>query len=137
LEIKIFTSLPEEAKRIRTEVFVVEQGFKEEFDSDDKMAIHLVCFDGNDAIATSRIIKNPDESYIIGRIAVSKEFRKGGIGAKIIKASEEYISNAGGKTIYIHSQLQAMGFYAKQGYSPIGEQDDEEGCPHQMMIKKI
>ncbi len=137
MEIKIFNSLPQEAKRIRTEVFVEEQGFVEEFDSDDKIAVHLVGFEGNKAIATSRIIKKKDGSFLIGRIAVSKEYRKGGIGAKIIQASEKYISEIGGKHIYIHSQLQAQGFYEKQGYSPIGEHDYEEGCPHQMMFKQI
>ncbi len=137
MEIRIFNSLPEEAKRIRTEVFVEEQGFREEFDSEDKIAIHLVGFDGSNAVATSRIIKRNDGSYIIGRIAVSKEYRKSGLGAKIIKASEKYISEVGGKLIYIHSQLQAQVFYEKQGYSPIGAQDEEEGCPHQMMFKEI
>ncbi len=137
MDIRVFNSLPDEAKCIRTQVFVEEQGFKEEFDSDDRIAIHLVGFEHNNAIATSRIIKRNDGSFIIGRIAVAKEYRKNGIGAEIIKASEEYISKIGGSEIYIHSQLQAQGFYEKQGYLPIGEQDEEEGCPHQMMIKKI
>ncbi len=137
MDIRVFHSLPEEARKIRIEVFVEEQGFKEEFDSDDKVATHLVGFEGNKAVATSRIIKRNDGSFIIGRIAVSKEYRKSGMGAKIIKASEDYISEIGGSSIFIHSQLQAKGFYEKQGYAPIGAQDEEEGCPHQMMFKQI
>ena len=137
MEVKIFNSLPYEARRIRTEVFVEEQGFVEEFDSNDKTAIHLVGFEGYKAIATSRIIKNEDGSFLIGRIAVSKEYRKNGIGAKIIAACEKFILETGGKNIYIHSQLQAKVFYEKQGYSPVGEQDYDEGCPHQMMYKQL
>lgn len=42
-EIKLFsTGLPEDAKQIRTAVFVDEQGFHEEFDETDDISIHAV-----------------------------------------------------------------------------------------------
>lgn len=42
---KIFTTFPQEAKDIRIEVFVKEQGFKNEFDEIDTISHHIVAFD--------------------------------------------------------------------------------------------
>ncbi len=137
MDIKVYPKLPVYAVDIRNEVFVKEQGFVEEFDSDDKRAIHLVGFIKDRSAATARILENSDGTFLIGRIAVRKKYRKQGLGAEIIKEAEKIIFEKGGRRIYIHSQCQAMAFYEKQGYSPIGEMDYEEDCPHQMMIKDI
>ena len=137
MEIRLFPKLPVYAVDIRNEVFVKEQGFKEEFDEDDKEALHIVGFIDDRSVATSRIIKLTEESYLIGRIAVRKSFRKMGLGAEIIKFSEDVITKLGGKNAYIHAQMQAVPFYEKQGYLSIGEGDFDEGCPHQMMAKKL
>ena len=42
---KIFTTLPQEAKNIRIEVFMKEQGFENEFDDIDTISHHIVVFD--------------------------------------------------------------------------------------------
>ena len=47
MEVKIYNNLPDEAKEIRLEVFVKEQGFEEEFDDIDETAAHIVLFDGS------------------------------------------------------------------------------------------
>ena len=47
------------------------------------------------------------------------------------------IKEKGGREIRLHSQVQAMPFYQKQGYAPFGKQDFDEDCPHQWMKKKI
>ncbi len=129
--------MPFEAIKIRNEVFVEEQGFKEEFDSNDEISTHIVGFLNSKSVATSRIIQNPDGSFLIGRIAVRKDYRKKGLGAEIIEFSEKLIKEKGGKVIYIHAQLQAKGFYEKLGYFPFGDEDEDEGCPHQMMKKVL
>jgi len=54
MEFKTYDKLPSEARDIRVEVFVKEQGFQEEFDSVDNYAMHVVVFDGGRAIATCR-----------------------------------------------------------------------------------
>ncbi len=137
MRIEVFNTLPEDAKLIRIEVFVDEQGFTEEFDSDDASAIHIVGYIDDNAVATSRILDNGGGSYFIGRIAVKKAYRKKGFGAEIVKAAENIISYKGGKTVYIHSQEQALPFYRSIGYTKTGERDFEEGCPHRMMIKYL
>ncbi len=137
MTVKVYDKLPEEAKAIRIEVFVDEQGFTEEFDSADFTAIHLVGFIDDKAVATSRIIKNSDTDYMIGRIAVLKSHRKSGLGAKIVYSAENVIKERGGSIALIHAQMQAVPFYEKIGYTLTGETDVEEGCPHAMMSKKL
>lgn len=137
MDIKVFHQLPEDAANIRVEVFVDEQGFSEEFDSDDKNAIHFVGYSDGKAVATSRVLTLGDNKYLIGRIAVIKVFRGKGFGSLIVKAAEEHIKSIGGKAILIHSQLQAADFYEKLGYVKTGETDIEEGCPHCMMLKQL
>ena len=43
MKTQIYSTLPQEARRIREEVFVREQGFENEFDETDQRAFHLVC----------------------------------------------------------------------------------------------
>lgn len=137
MDIKLSYDLPEDAVLIRTEVFVEEQGFTEEFDSDDKTALHLVGYENGIAVATGRILKRDDKAFFIGRIAVRKSFRGKHLGSEIVFAAEKHIKALGGKEILIHSQMQAAPFYEAIGYLPTGDYDEEEGCPHCMMKKSI
>ena len=50
--VKSLQSLTEDAKRIREEVFVEEQGFQQEFDETDSDAHHLVWYEAGEAAAT-------------------------------------------------------------------------------------
>ncbi len=137
LEIKVYHQLPQYAIDIRNEVFVDEQGFQEEFDTDDGISTHLVGFINGKSVATARIIPQDNGQFIIGRVAVRKSHRNLGLGAKIIAEAEKVIASLNGKAIYIHSQLQAVPFYEKQGYTPTGEKDFEEDCEHWMLKKEF
>lgn len=117
-------------------MFINEQGFQEEFDELDGISNHLVTFDGDKPCATVRFYEQ-DGIYYIGRLAVLKEYRSKHLGAKIVNEAEQIIKEKGGREIRLHSQVQAMQFYQKQGYVPFGERDFDEDCPHQWMKKKI
>ena len=52
---KIFTTLPQDAKDIRIEVFMKEQGFENEFDEIDNLCHHIVAFDEGKPIGTCRV----------------------------------------------------------------------------------
>ena len=131
IEIKRFDNLPEESREIRIKVFVEEQGFEEEFDTQDNYAFHFLAFsENNKAIGTCRIFKAEVEGeYYLGRLAVLREFRGMDVGSMLLGAAEDYIRSANGKAIKLHSQLQAKPFYEKSGYSAFGEIDYEEGRP--------
>lgn len=134
--IKNFITLPQEAKDIRTTVFVEEQGFCEEFDDIDNISTHLVLYDDNQPAAVCRFYCD-DNQYYIGRLATLKEYRGNGFGAMLIAEAERLIKELGGKSIALHSQCRAMTFYEKSGYKPFGESDFDEDCPHQWMKKEL
>lgn len=72
MDTKMYTALPQEAKDIRIEVFMKEQGFENEFDDIDNISFHIVVFDEEKPIGTCRFFKENDH-YTIGRVAVLKE----------------------------------------------------------------
>lgn len=131
-----YKNLPEDAKHIRIEIFMKEQGFENEFDDIDNIANHIVCYDDNKAIGTCRYFKENDH-YTIGRVAVLKEYRKQHIGHLLLKIAEAEIKKLNGKEIVVHAQQQAFPFYEKLGYKIFGELDYDEECPHVWMKKEI
>ncbi|MCH5321037.1 MAG: GNAT family N-acetyltransferase [Eubacterium sp.] len=138
MEIKEFTGLYDDAILIRQKVFVEEQGFRDEFDEIDKIATHLVAYDNSKPIAVCRFFWSDERgAYLIGRLAVIKEYRGKQLGADILKKAEELVKAKGGKAIELHSQEQATGFYEKQGYTVCSEMEYEEHCPHYWMRKEL
>lgn len=140
MKISIYKNiLPKEARQIRQTVFVEEQGFQEEFDQIDDGATHFVAY-GEDGLpmGTCRIFCDTRmEGYILGRLAVLREYRDKHIGVALMREAEKYVQKAGGKSISLHAQCQVSGFYRKQGFAEYGEVEKEQGCPHVWMKKKI
>ena len=134
--IKTFDFLPDEAKRIREEVFVREQGFFGEFDETDKKSVHVVVFYRQKPVGTCRFFADND-GWHIGRVAVSKSMRGLHAGKRLMRFAEEQIRAADGKTVSLCAQVRAQDFYKKCGYMPFGEIFDEEGCLHRKMVKQI
>lgn len=137
VRIEFYDKLPAEAREIRQTVFVEEQGFQEEFDGTDLEAWHLVLYDGEVPVATCRFFQDEsDGNYIVGRIAVIKQYRGQNVGSRILERAEQEIQKMGGKKVRLHAQVQAKPFYEKQGYMAHGEVDFEEHCPHVHMEKE-
>lgn len=138
MEIRSYPSLPEEAKAIRIAVFCDEQGFVEEFDEVDNVAIHLVAFEDDTAVGTCRYLPSgPEGCYLIGRIAVSRTHRRRGIGGLLVRHAEAEIAEMGGIRTHIGAQVRAMPFYQSLGYTPVGERYMDEHVEHQGMEKDI
>ncbi len=136
--IKAYEKLPEEAQYIRQTVFVEEQGFKEEFDTIDNTAIHAVGFADGTPVATGRIFPAEENgAYYIGRLAVLKDFRKGGTGSKMLAFLESEAAKRGVSKIILHAQIQAQPFYEKNGYIAEGGPFLEESAPHITMVKML
>lgn len=138
MEITIYNSLPECARAIRQAVFVEEQGFQEEFDETDAVAVHLMAFDGERPAGTCRVFRDGQMgSYILGRLAVVKEYRGKGLGSRMLQVAEEYVREQGGEQLALHAQCQAAAFYEKQGFAQSGGIEEEQGCPHIWMKKRV
>ena len=136
-----FHSLNEDIIRIRTEVFVNEQGFHNEFDETDNNCTHIVLFLDGKAAAVCRYFRE-GETYHIGRVAVSGQFRGRGLGRSIMLAAEQEIAmeateKSGGGTVIMElsAQCRVSKFYEGLGYVPYGEIFYDEYCPHIKMRK--
>lgn len=125
-----------DAKKIREEVFVSEQGFQNEFDEIDNYAIHIVFYEKDMPVAVCRYYKDKEKNtYIIGRIAVLKAHRGKQLGQFILEVLEKNILSEGGNKISLSAQVQAQSFYSKYGYVAKGEVYMDENCPHICMEK--
>ena len=138
MEIKIYKAFPPEAKAVREEVFINEQGFSYDYDEVDDIALHFVMFEDGLPVAACRIFqRETTDTFGFGRLAVKKECRKKKYGSMMLDAIKDYVRSAGGNAIVLHSQLQAKEFYAKNGFQEYGEIEYEENCPHIWMKFKI
>lgn len=136
--VKIYNFLCEEAKTIREKVFMEEQGFKNEFDEYDEKVPHAVLFMEGQAVATGRLLQGEQQDeFIIGRVAVLKEYRGRNLGEQVMKALEEEAVRAGGTKISLSAQCQASGFYQTLGYEEAGEPYLDEFCQHIWMTKVL
>lgn len=136
MEHKKFIGLNDDIIKIRTSVFIDEQGFKEEFDETDKICAHIVLYDNGQPIAVCRYFKE-GSNYHIGRIAIIKEYRGKHFGSKIIQTAENEIKNEGGRAIEISAQVRVSEFYEKLGYNKAGSIYFDEYCEHIRMIKNL
>ena len=136
--VKIYPTLPEEACYIREAVFVEEQGFADEFDKVDLGAAHFVLFVEDEPAAVCRVYWDQElQKHILGRVAVMPQFRRMGLGGAIISSAEQYVCEQGARTLHLHAQCRITDFYEAIGYQPYGDVEDDQGCPHIWMTKKL
>ena len=135
-EIRYFSDLPPDAKMIREEVFVREQGFLSEFDGKDGEAAHAVLYYRGEPAGTCRFFADGD-AVRVGRFALLPPFRGCGLGLFLLNGTLREIRARGGKRAVLDAQARAAGFYEKAGFCTCGEPFDEEGCPHIRMEKDL
>ncbi|MDE6725743.1 MAG: GNAT family N-acetyltransferase [Ruminiclostridium sp.] len=137
METVIYDGINDHAIEVRQKVFVEEQGFHDEFDEIDKTAAHIIILDNNKPVAVCRVFWSREmNSYILGRLAVLKEYRGKGLGSAVVKETENYVREKGGNCIALHAQCRVTAFYRSLGYVEFGDVEDDEGCPH-IWMKKI
>ena len=88
-------------------------------------------------IASARVILLADKEILVGRIATLKEYRHQGYASQLLRDIEVYFHNIGYEKVLIHSQLNAISFYEKNGYHPEGEPFIEADIEHQLVVKPI
>ena len=137
--VKVFDTLPNEAIQIRTEVFVIEQGFREEFDTVDSNCLHFLYFVDEKAVGVARIYYSKEhDCYSIGRFAILKEYRRQHIGKRLLVEMEKYIlEKHGPMKIGLSSQERAVPFYSACGYKIVGDMYLDENYPHYWMEKEL
>lgn len=117
---------------IRMEVFCKEQNvdFHKEVDGKEKEAIYYLLYkDGNPA-GTCRYLKEKNY-YLIGRLAILKDYRKQNLGSKLIqRVIKDILKQDKKTTIELHAQLDKVEFYKKNGFEPFGTTFIEANIDH-------
>ncbi len=131
--------LIDDAKLIRKEVFVKEQGFAKEFDENDSKSWHLVLYLDGTPISTGRILEIDPETYQVGRVAVRKDFRHMKVGTYTVKFLCNKALSLGARKAILAAQVDKMPFYHALGFRPYpdGEVFYDEGVAHIMMYKVL
>lgn len=138
MDVVITDYLTDDARKIREEVFIKEQKFKNEFGDIDANAKHMVVYDEGEPIACCRFFKGEsDGEYIIGRLAVLLEYRGMHSGSFMLDKAEEHIKKLGARKLSLSAQLRVEEFYKKHGYHRLGEIYFDEYCEHIHMEKDL
>jgi predicted GNAT family N-acyltransferase len=127
--------LQQDAKLIRTQVFICEQGITEadEWDDQDVISQHFVIYDQDQPIATARLLQN----HSVGRVAVVKAYRGQGLGQMIMLEIISYAQKQRLSVLTLSSQVHAISFYKKLGFTVQGNSYDECGIPHIEMTMSL
>jgi len=122
-------------RQIRETVFIIEQEVEEtdEFDEFEAISTHYLMTFNHQPIGTARW-RVIGEKVKLERFAVLKEFRGNQHGEALLKAVIEDAEKLG-KPLYLHAQLKAIPFYARQGFEKVGEQFSECDIEHFKMVK--
>ena len=126
----------EAAVGIRFRVFVDEQSVPPEIELDefDAVATHAIAVLDGVAIGTGRAIVEGDSARI-GRMAVDRPHRRGGVGGLILRFLEEQARGQGASEYILHAQEYVKSFYASHGYEEHGDTFMEAGILHVEMRK--
>jgi len=121
--------------KARTAVFVVEQNCPyQEVDDDDYNDLHVCLIEDNNLKAYTRIIDKGDH-ITFGRVLVVNEYRKDGLGKKIVAATiEEIKTRFPNQPIQIQAQAYLQDFYSQFGFKAISDIYLEDNIPHLDML---
>jgi predicted GNAT family N-acyltransferase len=137
IQVKKITSQDdlEKAFAIRTTVFVEEQHCPPELEREnEEVSTHFLATINREPAGACRWRKT-DAGYKLERFAVLKAYRGQKVGQALVAAVLADLPNEA-TYIYLNSQLDAMGLYAKFGFQVEGNQFEEAGIQHFKMVKK-
>ena len=128
ITIKKVTSINEfiDAIRLRVDVFIIEQKCPPGWEPDelDKNSQHFIAVVEDSIVATARLREDPKGVAKIERLVVKKEYRKKGIGEKLILTMVQHSKKQGNKKVWIQAQVQAKPFFEKLGFKTVSKEYD-------------
>jgi len=135
-----WNALGRDAGRLRTAVFVQEQGIAPEIEADalDATARHAVLYNRLGVpVATGRLLQESPGVGRIGRMAVDRGVRGTQWGRKLLDALLEAARARGDREVQLHAQRSAEGFYRRAGFAVAGEPYEEAGIVHIAMARDL
>lgn len=112
-----------------------------EADGRDYGAVH--CFfreESGKVLAYLRLYQKAGETGTvqIGRVVTAASVRGTGLGLRLLHEGVEYaVEKMGARRLYLEAQVQAVGFYEKEGFSVSSGEFLEDGIPHVEMRKEV
>lgn len=121
---------------VRHAVFIEEQKVPPELEWDelDPDSHHVLALDDKgEPVGTARLTPR----RTIGRMAVLPHWRGQGVGEALLEALVERARASGTHELTLAAQTHAIGFYARAGFLPEGEQFDDAGIEHLLMRRVL
>lgn len=88
-----------------------------EFDEHDTPeTMYIVAVEDYLPVATCRLYPIDDSSMMLGRIVVLPEYRRQGVGTRVVRAAEEWARQLGYATAVVESRENKTHFYETMGY---------------------
>ena len=125
--------------KIRQEVFIVEQKcFYLGCDDLDQKSIHFLGFRNGFLVCYMRVFNNKKvNTWVLGRILVSKKYRNLGLGIDLMNKVLEFLSyDKSNYFLEMSAQTYLINFYKKFNFKIEGDEYLDAGVPHVKMIKK-
>ena len=135
-----WNTLGRDAARLRTAVFVREQGIPADVEADalDASARHAVLYNRlGQPVATGRLLQQAPGVGRIGRMAVDRSVRGAQWGRVLLAALVEAARARGDTQVQLHAQCSAQGFYERAGFTVAGAPYDEAGLAHVLMTQAL
>ena len=135
-----WNTLGRDAARLRTAVFVREQGIPADVEADalDASARHAVLYNRlGQPVATGRLLQQSPGVGRIGRMAVDRSVRGAQWGRVLLAALVEAARARGDTQVQLHAQCSAQGFYERAGFTVAGAPYEEAGLAHVLMTQAL
>ena len=135
-----WNTLGRDAARLRTAVFVREQGIPADVEADalDASARHAVLYNRlGQPVATGRLLQQAPSVGRIGRMAVDRSVRGAQWGRVLLAALVEAARARGDTQVQLHAQCSAQGFYERAGFTVAGSPYEEAGLGHVLMTQAL
>ena len=135
-----WNALGRDAARLRTAVFVREQGIPADVEADalDASARHAVLYNRlGQPVATGRLLQQAPGVGRIGRMAVDRSVRGAQWGRVLLAALVDAARARGDTQVQLHAQCSAQGFYERAGFTVAGAPYEEAGLAHVLMTQVL
>ena len=135
-----WNALGRDAARLRTAVFVREQGIPADVEADalDASARHAVLYNRlGQPVATGRLLQQAPGVGRIGRMAVDRSVRGAQWGRVLLAALVEAARARCDTQVQLHAQCSAQGFYERAGFTVAGSPYEEAGLAHVLMTQAL
>ena len=107
-------------------------------DSIEDESFHLMGIDEQkNVIASGRVHFNSENEAQIRYMAVDENFKRKGVGTKIVKELENYALSKGMVSMILNDRENAISFYLSLGYQEVGPYQSDTGIPHKTMKKRL